>query len=87
MQVTKQDSDKQFIKIAWENKIPQDGLKKFAKEHGAEINDEIVYRTMFAKVMALLNESAEITEIDPPQAPVQQAGSPINDGPGEGQPT
>ena len=87
MQVTKQDSDKQFLKIAWENKIPQEGLKKFAKEHGADINDEIVYRTMFAKVMALLNESAEITEIDPPEAPVQQAGSPINDGPGEEQST
>ena len=66
MKVTDTDANEQFIKIAMENRVPEDGLKRFAKEFGPQIRDEIVYRTMYAKVLGLLNEHAKITEIDPP---------------------
>lgn len=67
MKVTDQDANEQFIRIAMENQVPQDQVKKFAKDFGPQIRDEIVYRTMYGKVMALLNENAEISEIEVPK--------------------
>ena len=68
LQITERDSNEQFIRIAMENRVPEADLKKFAKEYGPQIRDEIVYRTIYAKVMALLNESADVTEVEGPQA-------------------
>ncbi len=68
MKITDRDTNEQFLRIAYENQVPEADLKKFAKEFGPAIRDEIVYRTIYAKVMTLLNESAEITEIEPPRA-------------------
>ncbi len=67
MKVTDNDANEQFLRIAIENRVPESELKKFAKEFGAQIRDEIVYRTMYGKVMALLNETAKISEIDLPK--------------------
>jgi len=65
MAVTDKDANEQFLRVAYENKVPEAELKKFAKEYGPQIRDEIVYRTMYSKVMGLLNEHASVTEIDP----------------------
>jgi trigger factor len=65
MKITDRDSNEQFLRIAYENQVPEAELKKFAKDFGPQIRDEIVYRTIYAKVMALLNESAEITVLEP----------------------
>lgn len=68
LKITDKDTNEQFLRIAYENQVPEADLKKFAKEYGPQIRDEIVYRTIYAKVMAMLNEGAEITEVDPPRA-------------------
>ncbi|MCH8978424.1 MAG: hypothetical protein IH945_04180, partial [Armatimonadetes bacterium] len=68
MEISDADAHEHFVKIAWENKVPEDDLKKFAKKNAPKLRDEVVYRTMYAKVMALLAENAEITEIDAPDA-------------------
>jgi trigger factor len=67
LKVTERDSNEQFLRIAYENRVREDELKKFAKEYGPQIRDEIVYRTIYAKVMGLLNEAAEVTEVEPPR--------------------
>jgi trigger factor len=68
LKITDKDTNEQFLRIAYENQVPEADLKKFAKEYGPQIRDEIVYRTIYAKVMGLLNEGAQITEVDPPRA-------------------
>lgn len=67
MKVTDEDANEQFLRIAIENRVPETELKKFAKDYGAQIRDEIVYRTMYGKVMALLNETAKVTEVEVPK--------------------
>ncbi|MCH8980191.1 MAG: trigger factor [Armatimonadetes bacterium] len=81
VQISDADAHEHFLKIAWENKVQEDDLKKFAKKNGPQLRDEVIYRTMYAKVMALLAENAEITEIDPPDAgpgqPARKAPQPV----------
>ena len=78
MEISDADAHEHFLKIAWENKVPEDELKKFAKKSGPLLRDEVVYRTMYAKVMARLAESAEVTEVDPPSLGPGQPGVPAS---------
>ncbi|HXH60262.1 MAG TPA: hypothetical protein VNI20_02770, partial [Fimbriimonadaceae bacterium] len=66
MKVTDQDASEQFVRIAYENRVPEADIKKFAKEYGPQIRDEVVYRTMYSKVMRLINQEAKITEVEVP---------------------
>ena len=69
LQITKEDTNAQFLKIAYENNVQADKLTEFAKEFGPRIQEEVVNRTMYSKVLGLLTEKAEITEVDPPVGP------------------
>lgn len=63
MKISQQDLDNHFLQIAAENNIPEDQLQKFAKEFGAQIRDEVVFRSMYGKVMSFLSENAQVTEV------------------------
>lgn len=67
--ITNEDTNAQFLKIAYENNVLPEKMTEFAKEFGPQIQDEIVNRTMYAKVLGLLTEKAKITEVDPPVGP------------------
>ena len=68
LQITNNDLNDQFLRIAYENRVPQDKLKEFAKEFGPQIQEEAVFRTMYTKVVQVLADSANIKEVDPPEA-------------------
>lgn len=64
MQITNDDFNQHFLEVAQENRVPQDQLEKFAKDFGPQIRDEVVFRSMFAKVMGFLASHATITEVE-----------------------
>lgn len=77
MKVTNQDVNSQFLKIAYENRISESELKTFAKQYAQQIQQEVYTRTMNDKVLILLTEKAQITEVDPPTGsnePVTRGG-------------
>ncbi len=69
MKINQQDLDNHFYQIAQENNVPEDQLQKFAKDYGAQIRDEVVFRSMYGKVMAFLAENASVTEVPEGQEP------------------
>ncbi|MBL8065777.1 MAG: trigger factor [Chthonomonadaceae bacterium] len=56
MKIDNDDANRHFLQIAYENNVPQEQLTKFAKKFNAGIRNEIVFRTMHAKVVEFLNE-------------------------------
>lgn len=64
MKVDNNDANRHFIQIAQENQVPQEQLGKFAKKFGGNIRNEIVFRTMHAKVIQFLNDNATIEEVE-----------------------
>ncbi|MCW5937565.1 MAG: trigger factor [Fimbriimonadaceae bacterium] len=62
MTISQQDVDRHFLQIASENKVPQEQLRHFAKEYGAQLREEIVFRAMYKQVIEFLNEHAKITD-------------------------
>lgn len=62
LQITQNDVDRQFLQVAMENRIPEDQLEQFARQHGERIRDEVVYRAMFAVVTQFLIDHAQVTE-------------------------
>ena len=75
MKITNQDLDQHFLEVARENQIPEEHLARFAKEYGAQIRDEVVFRSMYGKVMAFLGENAKVTEVADGEAPAEPAGT------------
>lgn len=58
MKVDGDDINRHFLQIAGENQVPEEQLQKFAKQYGGSIRNEIVFRTMHAKVVDFLNQNA-----------------------------
>ncbi|MBX3110564.1 MAG: trigger factor [Fimbriimonadaceae bacterium] len=75
MKITNEDLDAHFLEVARENNIPNEALAKFASEYGAQIRDEIVFRSMYGKVMGFLAEHAKITEVAEGDTPAKPAGT------------
>ncbi|MBS1709821.1 MAG: trigger factor [Armatimonadetes bacterium] len=69
MKITPQDLDAHFYQIAQENNIAEADMPKFAKDYGAQIRDEVVFRSMYGKVMSFLAENAKITEVTDGEEP------------------
>lgn len=65
MKITDQEANATFLQIAQENQVTQEELPKWAKENGAALREEIVFRTMFGKVIGLLREHATVTDVPP----------------------
>lgn len=66
MAVDNNDANRHFLQIASENQVPEEQLTKFAKKYGGSIRNEIIFRTMHAKVVEFLNDNA--VEGDAPKA-------------------
>lgn len=66
MKIDNDDANRHFIQIAQENQVPQEQLGKFAKKYGGNIRNEIVFRTMHAKVIQFLNDNSVVEEVDVP---------------------
>jgi len=75
MKITNEDLDAHFLEVARENNIPNEALPKFAKDYGAQIRDEIVFRSMYGKVMTFLAANASVTEVGDGEAPAKPAGT------------
>ncbi len=64
--ITTQDVNAQFLRIVRENQIPENELKRFAKENARAIQQEVSHRAMYAKVLTLLEDTAVVSEVDLP---------------------
>lgn len=62
MKITDQMAQNHFLQIAHENQVPAEDLKKFSKEYGPAIRDEVIYRAMYQLVMEFLESSAQIQD-------------------------
>ncbi|MBX3096371.1 MAG: trigger factor [Fimbriimonadaceae bacterium] len=69
MKISDQEATQHFLQIAQENEIPEEQLEAFAKQYGAAIRDEVIYRAMYAKVMGFLRDKAKVTEVSGETAP------------------
>ncbi len=68
-EIDNNDINRHFLHIAAENQVPEAELEKFAKKYGANLRQEIVFRTMHAKVVEFLNEHAERADGIPKSKP------------------
>lgn len=75
MQFTNEEVNRQFLQIAYENRVPQSELRRFAKKYGGAVKDEILFRSMYQQVVGLLNQHAKFvgagsaTEAPAPKKP------------------
>lgn len=63
MQVTNEDVGLHLTNIAMENRVPRERFEEFVKQYGAQLREEVIFRTMASKVTDLLVEHAKITEV------------------------
>ena len=63
MKINDQDANNHFLQIAHENQIKQEDLEGFAKKFGPQLRDEVIFRSMYSKVLSFLSDSAKITEV------------------------
>lgn len=63
MEVTNEDVGLLLSAIAQENRVPQDRFEEFVKAYGPQLREEVIFRTMAAKVTELLVEHAKISEV------------------------
>lgn len=66
MKITEQEAGRYFAEVLSENEIPQEDIKKFSKEYGPQIREEVIFRAMYAKTMDHVREHADITETSTP---------------------
>lgn len=64
MKVTNEDVGLHLTQIAMENRVPREQFEQFVKEYGPQLREEVIFRTMAAKVTDLLVEHAKITEVE-----------------------
>lgn len=62
MEIKQDDLNSFFQQVIAENNVPHDQVEAFAKEFGAQIREEVIFRAMTSKVTDLLIEHAKITE-------------------------
>jgi trigger factor len=68
MEIKQDDLNSFFNQVIAENNVPHDQVEAFAKEYGAQIREEVIFRAMTSKVTDLLIEHAKITEGAAPAA-------------------
>jgi trigger factor len=64
MQFTNEEVNRQFLQIAYENRVPQNELRRFAKKYGPAVKDEILFRSMYQQVVSFLNQHAKVVHGD-----------------------
>lgn len=65
LKITENEVNVQFLKVAAENRVPEEQLEKFAKEYGPQMRDELIFRAMFAVVTQHLIANATVTDSAP----------------------
>lgn len=76
MKITDQDANNHFLQIAQENQIKQEDLEAFAKKFGPQLRDEVIFRSMYSKVLALLASHAQISEVAEGTKPAKPKSKP-----------
>ena len=71
MQITDEEANAHLIDVLIQNQVTQDGASKFLKDYGAQVREEVIYRTMHSKVLGFLAEHAE--ESAAAAAPAEEA--------------
>ncbi len=72
MQITDEDANATFQEILRENKVGQEDVQAFMKENGHQIREEVVFRSMFRKVLGLLRQHAKVEEVSPSELGLDQ---------------
>lgn len=76
MKITDEEANRTFHEILRENQVKQEDIQAFMKENQAQLREEIVYRTMFAKVLSLIRENATIEDVDPSELGLDRQAGP-----------
>jgi trigger factor len=71
MQITDEEANAHLIDVLIQNQVTQDGASKFLKDYGAQVREEVIYRTMHSKVLGFLAEHAEESAAE--AAPAEEA--------------
>ncbi len=58
MQITDEEANRHFITIAQEQGVKPEDLQQFAKEYGAQLREEVIYRCMYSQVLGHLHKIA-----------------------------
>lgn len=61
MDVTNEDVGLHLSAIAQENQVPRERFEEFVKAYGGQLREEVIFRTMAAKVAEFLIEHAQIS--------------------------
>ncbi|MGE3126000.1 MAG: trigger factor [Fimbriimonadaceae bacterium] len=76
MRITDEDANFTFQDILRENKVGQEDVQAFMKENGPQLREEVVFRTMFRKVLDVLRQNANVQEVDPSELGLDQPAGP-----------
>lgn len=76
MKISETEANRHFLEIAQANGVEMDNLAQFAKEFGAQIREEVLYRAMHSQVMTFLTEHANVSVQAPDAAAKPKAAKP-----------
>ena len=79
MKITDEDANNHFLQIAQENQIKQEELSAFAQKFGPQLRDEVIFRSMYSKVLKFLADNAKVTEVAEGAAPKAKAKAKAKD--------